>query len=596
MGPPAARQLKDSQSPGPRPSQFHLALALAIAKTKPDGISIRDYLAKIRHHILTGSRAANYGSANEYLDAAAYWYDSFKEGQLEIHELQVRIAKLEREKDRLKTANESYEVVGPPQPRDVQTAMEKASIPPGFTDVAAPKRGKKRKQDETKSARPIKKVAGKTEQSAPAFVPNDLIDDLAVFDVSGAGSATVLHLYRAHKLYQTIGTNPQDLAFHLTQAATNLVDHVFAIALQTQRHILDASATQDKRLRAQLVSIATSKIDTEFARILRAAGRAFMSLFHGLTTIWEKGTDAAKRHHGAVTYQYIKAFDTLLDAISSNCTLVAQLNAQQIVGETPTLPATKKADEKKVQKTKPAIKARIAQEIVLLLLALLTHLTPARQGPHTALFEGLLYLLLERTGQHLYLLIFGRERGATLEGEIIDDLPPNAAQIGILERQAIGIEVKFLVQLLERAMSIAPCVLGSLSGADCSTKSARGVTSKVKPTGLPKGMAALSLSAKEKLQRTLVACMFGSSRLGRKNHSIKTNSVGSQEGTVANDETSDEDAIETNNDFIEVLRKPVFTGPIPQLPKVDEADVPDWFMENVWRLVGWDILGWDQDF
>lgn len=404
------------------------------------------------------------------------------------------------------------------------------------------------------------------------------------------GATVVLHLYRAHKLYQQIELNPQDLAYHLTQAATNLADHVSTVAKQIQKHFVDVSATQDKRLRSQLVSIATSKTDTEFPRILRAAGRSFTSLFHGMATIWERGTEAAKKHHGATTYQYIKAFDTILDAISSTCMLTAQLSAQQIANDAPSSSAAvKKAGEGKSQKPKPAPKARIAQELVSLLLALLTHLTPGRQGPHTAFFEGILYLLLDRIGERLYLLTFNRERGATLEEEMINDSSPPKAQIETIERQALGIEVKFFVQLLERAMSLAPSFLGSLSGADVPVKSGRSAA-KVKFAGLPKGTAALSILAKEKLQRTLVQCMFGSAQLKQQDGSNKSGRIGED------DETEDEDADQQNNEFIEVLRKPVFTGPIPQMPKVEEADVPEWFTENIWKLVGWDVLGRDGDF
>ncbi|KAE9966325.1 hypothetical protein BLS_007072 [Venturia inaequalis] len=591
-GPPATSQLKP-----PQPSQFQLALALAIAKTKPDGISVRDYLAKIRHHILEGSRVTNYGSADEYLDAAAYWHDMFKESQMEIHELQTRMSKLERGNERLRASNAAAGVGAPPQHEEsstsAQAAVSKAPVPPGFKDVTAPKKGTKRKQDEVKaiaSTRPNKKLAGKNEQPTTKLVNDDLIDDLGVFDVPGAGSSTVLHLYRAHKLYQQKDLDPSDLAYHLTQAATNLADYVSTIAKQMQKRILDASATQDKRLRAQLVSSATSKTDTELPHILRAAGRSFMSLFYGLATIWEKGTEEAKRHHGATTYQYIKAFDTLLDAMSSNCMLVAQLNAQQIANDAPSSSAAaKKADEKKAQKPKPGPKARIAQELVSLLLALLTHLTPARQGPHTALLEGILYLLLQRTGKRLYLLTFERERGATLDDEMIDGSPPPAAQIGTVARQAISIEVRFLIQLLERAMSLAPSFLGSLSGAEVPTKSGR-VAAKAKSAGLPKGTAALSMTAKEKLQRTLVECMFGSAQSRQQNGSKKNGRIGED------DETEDEHTQEENNDFIEVLRKPVFVGPVAQMPKVEEADVPEWFTESVWKLVGWDVLGWDGDF
>jgi hypothetical protein len=61
-----------------------------------------------------------------------------------------------------------------------------------------------------------------------------------------------------------------------------------------------------------------------------------------------------------------------------------------------------------------------------------------------------------------------------------------------------------------------------------------------------------------------------------------------------NDETEDEDG--GNNEFIDVLKKPVQMGPVPPPPKVEDVDTPQWFREEMWRLIGWDILsredGW----
>jgi hypothetical protein len=351
--------------------------------------------------------------------------------------------------------------------------------------------------------------------------------------------------------------------------------------------MLDASALPDKRLRAQLVSIATSKADTEFPRLLRAAGRAFMSLFHGLTTIWEKGTEAAKRHHGATTFIYIQAFNTLLDVISSNCNLIAQLNAQQ---EPPSTTTTKKSEP---SKTKFGMKPRIAQELSSLLLALLSHLTPSRQSTHTALFEGMMYLLLERTGRRLYLLTFNRERGLTIEEEMIDGNPSPAAEIGTIEHQGISLEVKFLVGLLERGMSLAPGFLGSVSGVQSGTKASRGgATAGSKQNSKGTGGTSLTFSAKQMLQRTLVECMFGSTTTNVEDEDTE----GEDDLGGGGGGRSGGSGKVGNNEFIELLRKPMLVGPLPQVPRVEEVDVPEWFTGEVWRLVGWDVLSWDGDF
>lgn len=100
---------------------------------------------------------------------------------------------------RLKASNAAAGVGANPQPEGgstgVQAAKSKAPVPPSFKDVAAPKKGTKRKQDEVKataSTRPTKKAAGKNEPMAPVLVSDNLIDDLGVFDVPGAGMLSLL--------------------------------------------------------------------------------------------------------------------------------------------------------------------------------------------------------------------------------------------------------------------------------------------------------------------------------------------------------------------------------------------------------------------
>ena len=68
----------------------------------------------------------------------------------------------------------------------------------------------------------------------------------------------------------------------------------------------------------------------------------------------------------------------------------------------------------------------------------------------------------------------------------------------------------------------------------------------------------LSALAQERLQRTLVVCTFGQ---------------------------------EVRDDFMDVLTKPVDVGRVPAGPKVKDEEVLEWYQGQVWRLVGWEILG-----
>ena len=214
---------------------------------------------------------------------------------------------------------------------------------------------------------------------------------------------------------------------------------------------------------------------------------------------------------------------------------------------------------------------------MVLLLALLTHLTPSKNGGHTALYEGILYLLLDAVGKRLFFLTFHHERRNTCEGDIASFDESGSEDI---QKKAASIEVKYLVTLLERAVSLAPAFLGLASSGELAhgLKPSRAATVKKASTTAKSNQPkpSLSVAAKERLQRTLVQCIFGD-----------------QNQLHATSDTEDE---VSNNEFIEVLRKPIQIGPLPQPPKTHNVDVPQWFREEIWRLVGWDILGSDNDW
>jgi hypothetical protein len=180
-----------------------------------------------------------------------------------------------------------------------------------------------------------------------------------------------------------------------------------------------------------------------------------------------------------------------------------------------------------------------------------------------------MYHLLERVGNYLYLLTFNKERGATVEEDVQTPYPPGFSHEGNTESKLapkhrhVTTEVKYLTQLLERAMGLAPAFLGSTLPMSSDTKSARpkSVASKLN-AGQAKPL--LALHAKEKLQRTLVHTMFGDD--------------GAQ------------------NEFVERLKKPVAVQPVPAPPKVEDKDVLQMFREKIWGLVGWDILTREEDW
>jgi hypothetical protein len=162
----------------------------------------------------------------------------------------------------------------------------------------------------------------------------------------------------------------------------------------------------------------------------------------------------------------------------------------------------------------------------------------------------------------LYYLTFGQHRSTSIEGNILPPPEPrDAAESTRLDSDALAtrLEVKALVLILERAMGLAPNHMNPQNArpSSASNRPARTMSTKTPVTST---RARLSPLARDRLQRTLVACMYGNN---------------------------------TNDEFLDVLTKPVPAmrlGSMQNVAKVDDKDVQTWYKEEVWRLVGWDIL------
>lgn len=178
---------------------------------------------------------------------------------------------------------------------------------------------------------------------------------------------------------------------------------------------------------------------------------------------------------------------------------------------------------------------------------------------HKSLFEGFAYVVLKRLGSTLYLLIFGHARGATIEEEIeayneedeIEDTAnglPTSSKADLLKPAKL--EAPYLIHLLTRIMNAAPSHLD----AAVLTKSG---SPKKAVKGSMKG--ALTINARERLQRTLIQCMFGE-----------------EEGK--------------DDEFHDCLKMPAMKDIVLPTPKVKEPEVQEWFKDEIWRLLGWEIL------
>ncbi|KAK5013777.1 hypothetical protein LTR60_003687, partial [Cryomyces antarcticus] len=364
------------------------------------------------------------------------------------------------------------------------------------------------------------------------------------------------YLYSLHKLYQQWSPDAGALAYHLIQASSAVASVISSACKRHHSRMGPEAATSVEEKRKPLkVSSAQVQHDEGLNAVFRAAARAFTFLLHGLAQLG--AASESNKFQGSVMYTYVKMFAGVFDCIAD----AALVRVQQDVDDQPVASPTK--GKPKSQKTVKEL--QVPRAIAHFLMAMIGTLN-AKSAVHRDVFEGLMFILLDRLGDRLYSFTFDHERGATIESEIV--APVVSTEVDprkLLDAQARKIEAPFLIQIFERAMAAAPQFLGSQASFRTSKNApATSKSSTVRGSG-SSGKASLTLPAKNRLQQTLVNGMFGS------------------EGAE-------------HEEFMDCLRMPVRSGPMPQQPKRESTSVPEWFQEELWKLLGWEILGRDGEW
>lgn len=333
-------------------------------------------------------------------------------------------------------------------------------------------------------------------------------------------------------------------------------------ALLAQQLVHAATAVSD--LIRQLPGRPSANLDHDIDSLkatFTAANRAIQSLLVGHGRISNvAGGNEVKGH---VVYAYVQITETSV----STMTELAKAEVERLQQEAALAadrPSTSKGKAKRVADSTVRQRKNAVLSTISSFIAGCIGLLDAKMESHKPLFEGLSYVLIEKLATCLYTLVFGRARGETIEEDIAASAQPDdiedpdrtpAASPDEMKIKVAKLEAPYLVQILTRLMQTAPIHLGAAN----KTK-----------TGKPKGSIKqapskdnLAITAKERLQSTLVNCMFGA-----------------RDG-------------EEEDPFLDCLRKPTPGDSLPPLPAVKEAEVQDWFKEEVWRLLGWDILSRD---
>jgi len=358
-------------------------------------------------------------------------------------------------------------------------------------------------------------------------------------------------LYQTHASLKSRDlTEPVILAHHLVRAASALPQVVHKLIKQS--------------LSAPVADPSSMK----FA--LTATTRSVLSLVVGINRLSRAANGAEVL--GSVVYAFVQMFSSLLNALEKGAALEIELamRAEFDPSSSQTLSSSKSKAKAKIKQSKSAgPKDNATLSIITSFLCSVIDLLNANSEVHQSLFEGFAYCILNKLGTSLYTTTFGHARGVTIEAEIaasdpIDEIEDSSSQ-GVapptgeekLLRQS-KLEAPCLIRLLTHMMKAAPAHLGASLGAQI------GRAKKADDKGSMNGT--LAVVAKERLQRTLVNCMFGT------------------------------EGVDESDPFLDCLKAPVQSGPALPVSEVKEAEVQEWFKEEVWKLLGWDILakegGW----
>jgi hypothetical protein len=355
-----------------------------------------------------------------------------------------------------------------------------------------------------------------------------------------AGANLTQTLYTTHKLYKQRHADPEAICFNLVQTSRAIGSVITTVAKNHDQLMRGRSSTS------------LEKDTSELSCAIRASARAFISVLVGLGAI--SSNSAERQLPSLVIYESVNMFKTILDSIWDS--------ARSALSTRSASPS--RANKGRAKATSSTKESNAPRTLAQFFNALMSHLD--KNDPnHREIFEGLLFILMERVGKRLFYCTFGRNRSATVEGDIA--LPPSHDHPAVIARQdmetmAVRLEVRSLVTILERAISLAPYHINaritSTSPVSKSQKTS-GIARSLTVRNLPSASKApLSTQAKDRLQRTLIKCMFGQ---------------------------------DDHDEFSDVLRMPARLGGLPSVAKVEDKDVNEWFQGEVWRLVGWELLG-----
>ncbi|KAF2014848.1 hypothetical protein BU24DRAFT_463592 [Aaosphaeria arxii CBS 175.79] len=496
--------------------RLRIALAVAVLETKPDDTTPREYILRLRAHLKVARGNAVGVRRQRFFDCIAYWKD-----RCEI--LDARVANLEKRMEVMQDNNRptgllsNSSVDGAPSSQTGQVQRKQKVLPRSQSMTSS-------KGDTTRS------FAGPPENMESYHVDGDRPQSPA-HDHSFAEILTE-SVSRLHRLRKQHSEDPETICLQLI----HIVRSIGTCQISTP-HTRPASSNGNEDMVPEASHIQT----------VVACSRAFNMV---LTAFRKVRSALDKTLLASVVYECLRMYRSLLDQIAEKA---KRLGMAEVAGQTGRVGQS----GAKPLRDSGSLPNPTSHFLYNLLSSLDKNDTVERE-----IFEGWLFLVVKRVGDLLFFSTFGAQRARLIETDIVrwestSRNARNTTQDVKVERLAFQTEVRPLVTLLKRAMALAPLYMNPRSAASTRNVSNQARSAGSRPSVSSTSRTPLYPRVRERLQRTLIHCMFG-------------------EGD--------------DNELLDILRKPARPGRYPKDSIPTNTGVEDWFMEEVWKVVGWDLL------
>lgn len=497
---------------------------------------VLDYVLQIRKNIKNAESCGRDYLEDRFFDSVSFWQHAYKKSEAEQSRLMDRIYELEQRNEVLITKLQSQN-----------------SLSQEVTQVSV-----KRKANGCLNARKRAKTQVNFQSQAfgMVFESSKLVEQPEYME-EGQSRVSTLSSILTH--------------WSILTASASFMRHFYALQRAIQRRPSRSTIVQSS---ADLCEVAVHEVLTavcwrghttrpskkpvlqakrpHLEQVLHSIKCAFQLILKALEKLAETENDLHGK--GQLAYHLIKLYQAIATALEQYCiSKSGQISASAGSSKTPkNKPSRKSTSAKPCQglenpTTTPV--DEVASQISRLLGSIAISLNLS-YAVHRTLLEGLLCILLTRVGTLLCIFVF-QDLQIRPDLHVIQTKLPlpqglQGVKLDDLSLHAMQMEAKHLIWPLERSLTLL----------DTCTSS----SSTLGPQDAPETMAWLA-KVKQQLQGTLLQALFGS------DHSVFPHALQQPEPP----------------DTHELER-------LQNCTQIPEQSVPDWFTQEIWRLLGWDLL------